>query len=114
MSNSPSPANGAGTQDPSQNQPGIDGEPGSRTDAPDGWTAEYRHPGYSPRQVASLQREVRDLTAQLERKDEQLQDIVSQYERLLEERNLALAEQEQGTGSGMPTPLDSIRRIFDR
>jgi len=111
MSNSLSPANGAGTNEPSQKQPGVDGD---RTKAPpDGWTAEYRHPGYSPRQVAALQREVRNLTAELERKDEQLQEVVCQYERLLEERNRMLAAQNTDD-SETTTPFSALRRLLDR
>lgn len=106
MPDSTSPANGTGTQDRRQ-QSGVDGDSQDRNTPPDGWTEEDSHPGYSQRQVAALERDVRDLTAELERKDEQLQAVINRYERLLAERNRTLTEQDSGTDS--ETPLSSLR-----
>jgi hypothetical protein len=96
MPDSTSPVNGTGTQD--------------RNTPPDSRAEEDSHPGDSQRQVAALEREVRDLTAELERKDEQLQAVIHRYERLLAERNRTLTEQESGTDS--ETPLSSLRSLL--
>ncbi|MEF8901651.1 MAG: hypothetical protein V5A25_10565 [Halovenus sp.] len=90
----------------------VDGDSQDRDTPPDGWSEEYPNPGYSQRQVAALEREVRDLTAEIEQKEAQLQEVIHRYEQLLEEKNRTLAKQDSGTDSELP--LSPLRHLLGR
>lgn len=60
--------------------------------------------------VAALQRENRELEAQIGRKEHRLQYVVTQYERLLEERNRKLRD--RTTDADRDCLVDRLSTLF--
>lgn len=63
--------------------------------------------------VAALQRENRELEAQIGRKEHHLHHVITQYERILEERNRELRER-TGSDAGGDCLAEQVSNLFRR